>query len=191
MRIMTLNKQNRYRTEGFHSIMDEANKNLCIDYSEKPAMLMLLLAKLDISVKFTGIKDHFNDGKERLTGQFKIKRDNREIIFDYGFSLYDTEIFNPTYSKNYTYKGKRFNSGNELLPIIYRDKQEFFNSLLHDCLYSCKSDYYISIDFEEFCSEFGYNPDSIKDKKIWERCLKQSHKLQKIFSDNEIECLPS
>ena len=191
MQIIPLNKENRFMTSEFHSIMDEANKSLCIDYSEKQAMLMLLLAKLDISVKFTGIKEYFNDKKERLTGQFRIIRDKEVILFDYGFSLYDTEIFNTTYSKNYTYKGKRFNSGNELLPIIYRDKQEFFNNLLYSCLYSCKSDYYISIDFEEFCSEFGYNPDSIKDKKLWEKCLKQSHKLQKIFSDNEIECLPS
>jgi hypothetical protein len=169
MRIITLNKQNNYRTEGFYSIMDEANKNLCIDYSEKPAMLMLLLAKLDISVKFTGIKEYFNDKKERLTGQFRIIRDNEVIIFDFGFSLNDTKTFNSA----------------------YKDRQKFFNSLLYNCLCSCKSDYYISIDFEEFCSEFGYNSDSIKDKNLWERCLKQSHKLQKIFSDNEIECLPS
>jgi hypothetical protein len=180
MKIITLNKENRYGTEEFHSIMDEANKNLCIDYSEKPAMLMLLLAKLDISIKFTGIKDHFNDGEERLTGQFKIKRDNKVIIFDFGFSLHDTETFNSIY----------FDSGIKLLSIIYRDKQKFFNSLLYNCLCSCKLDYYISIDFEEFCSEFGYNSDSIKDKKLWERCLKQSNKLQKIFKKSEIECLP-
>ena len=169
MQIIPLNKENRFMTSEFHSIMDEANKSLCIDYSEKPAMLMLLLAKLDISVKFTGIKEYFNDKKERLTGQFRIIRDNEVIIFDFGFSLYDTEIFNST----------------------YKDKQEFFNNLLYNCLCSCKSDYYIPSDFEEFCSEFGYNSDSIKDKKLWEKCLKQSNKLQKIFSENEIECLPS
>jgi hypothetical protein len=190
MQIITLNKENRYGTEAFHSVMDEANKNLCIDYSEKPAILMLLLAKLDISIKFTGIKDYFNDKKERLTGQFKIKRDNKIIIFDYGFSLNDTKTFNSAYSENYTYEGKSLDSVYQFLSIICRDKQEFFNSLLYNCLCSCKLDYYISIDFEEFCSEFGFNPDSIKDKKIWERCLKQSNKPQKIFKESEIECLP-
>lgn len=169
MRIITLNKQNRYRTEGVHSIMDEANKNLCLKYSDEPEELKTLLKKLNISIKFTGIKEYFNDKEKRLTGQFKIKRDNKVILFDFGFSLHDTETFNST----------------------YKDRQEFFNNLLYNCLCSCKSDYYVPNDFEEFCSEFGYNSDSIKDKKLWEKCLKQSHKLQKIFSDNEIECLPS
>ena len=178
MKAISLNKENRFMTRKFHSIMDEANKNLCLKYSDKPATLMLLLAKLDISVKFTGVKSYFDDKKERLTGQFKIKRDNREIIFDFGFSLNDTKTFNSA----------------------YKDKQEFFDGLLYSCLCSCKSDYYASNDFEEFCSEFGYNSDSIKDKKLWEKCLigltflyikKQFNKLQKIFSDNEIECLPS
>ena len=146
MQIIPLNKENRFMTSEFHSIMDEANKSLCIDYSEKPAMLMLLLAKLDISVKFTGIKEYFNDKKERLTGQFRIIRDNEVIIFDFGFSLYDTEIFNPVTSTTRCTK---------------LDKQKFFNSLLDNCLCSCKLDYYISIDFEEFCSEFGYNSYSI------------------------------
>jgi hypothetical protein len=98
MRIITLNKQNNYRTEGFYSIMDEANKNLCVVYSYNPEELKTLLKKIEIGIRFTGIKEYFNDKKERLTGQFRIIRDNEVIIFDYGFSLYDTEIFNPVTS---------------------------------------------------------------------------------------------
>ncbi len=44
--------------------------------------------------------------------------------------------------------------------------------------------------FEEFCSEFGYDNDSIKASKIWEGCLVQTRNLHRVFPSEEAQtCL--
>jgi len=41
-----------------------------------------------------------------------------------------------------------------------------------------------SESFEIFCDNFGYNTDSIKDKKIYKECMKSNEKLQRIEINN-------
>jgi len=41
-----------------------------------------------------------------------------------------------------------------------------------------------SYDFEEFCSELGYNIDSRQAEKIYKKCIKQNDKLSKIYDGN-------
>lgn len=44
------------------------------------------------------------------------------------------------------------------------------------------------LDFEDFCSEFGYNSDSISDKKVYDSCVELSQKLLYVFgSEDRIE----
>lgn len=53
-------------------------------------------------------------------------------------------------------------------------------------------DYYISDKFEDFCNEAGYDTDSIKARKTWKACLKQSKKLHELFPhDSQKELLSS
>ena len=41
--------------------------------------------------------------------------------------------------------------------------------------------------FSEWCSELGYNDDSIKHLKIYENCIKQGEEFFKVFGKNDIE----
>lgn len=41
-----------------------------------------------------------------------------------------------------------------------------------------------SMSFEEWCAEFGYNNDSIKDLKSYNECVKIGEKLHYLFGDD-------
>lgn len=189
------------KTDTFTSVINENSINKCLEYSENPNELETLLKSLDVQIKFDGIKKHFPDDKEeRLTGIFKIirggneyalkhKTNTREIEFNFGFSIADTEIFIKNQSGWYR---KKYYGGVMGLDLQKdKDKKKFMNDLLYSCLACCSMDYHVSIDSDEFCNEFGYDTDSIKAKDTWERCLKQSSKLQRIFEEDEINFLPS
>jgi len=62
---------------------------------------------------------------------------------------------------------------------------------LYDILASVGLDYSVGkYDFEEFCEELGMDNDSIRDKKMYKECVKQSEKLQKIFDEVETYSMP-
>ena len=44
-------------------------------------------------------------------------------------------------------------------------------------------------NFEDFCSSFGYDADSITAKGIYEKCLEQDSNLRKLFDRAELEQL--
>ena len=43
--------------------------------------------------------------------------------------------------------------------------------------------------FEDFCSEFGYDEDSIKAKKVYEACKKNSKKLKNLLGSTYFELI--
>jgi hypothetical protein len=43
--------------------------------------------------------------------------------------------------------------------------------------------------FHDFCSEFGYNEDSISDKRVWRACVDEWRKVRAFFTPEEIEIL--
>ena len=176
------------KTDKFHSVKNEDSIKKCLESSENPNELGKLLESLDVQIKFTGIKKHFQDDKEeRLTGIFKIIRNKREIEFNFGFSIHDTEIF----SSSNRYHNKNYNGIGGASFQKSKDKKVFMNDLLYSCFACLSSEYYCPIDFDEFCADFGYDSDSIKAKSTWELCLKQSSKLQKVFNEEEVQFLPS
>lgn len=59
----------------------------------------------------------------------------------------------------------------------------------YSVLASCSGDYNCPDNFEDFCSEYGYDNDSRKAEKTFAACLKQSAKLKKIFSGKVAEDL--
>ena len=133
-------------------------------YSEYPEKLKSLLVELKVSIKSMGIKKHFpEDKEERRVLEITLERAGRSISFEFGQSIVDT--------------GK---------PL-----ERLESGLLYDILACCGSDYYIPTAFSEFCAEFGYNEDSLKDRETFINCKEQQSKLQCIFEDYEIDCLPS
>lgn len=61
----------------------------------------------------------------------------------------------------------------------------------YDILTCLGADSYASNDFDDFCSEYGYDnehgPERTKARKIWRLCLKQNEKLRRCFTDEQIE----
>ena len=61
----------------------------------------------------------------------------------------------------------------------------------YDILTCLGSDSYVSDDFDEFCSEYGYDntpgSERTKARKIWKLCLAQNKKLHRYFTEEQIE----
>ena len=186
---------NQCKTEKFESVISDIAIEKCLKYSDEPEKLKELISHLSVEVKFTGIKKHFaDDTVERLTGIFQVSKDSGYIAsFDFGFSIYDTEAFSFD-SSNYEskkYKGKVYNSNTVVKLEMNKDKQKFFDDLLYSCLTSCRMDFYCPKDFDDFCNELGYGNDSIKANEIFKTCLKISAQLERVFTEEELNYLPS
>ena len=46
-----------------------------------------------------------------------------------------------------------------------------------------------NMDFKEFCSEFGYDNDSIKALRTFEACKEQTKNFNRLFNEEEREIL--
>ena len=46
-----------------------------------------------------------------------------------------------------------------------------------------------AMSFEDFCADYGYSTDSIKDKATWEKVLDEAINVDRMFSDiiNELQ----
>lgn len=61
----------------------------------------------------------------------------------------------------------------------------------YDILIHLGSDSYVSNDFDEFCSEYGYDNTPglwrTKARRLWKACLKQNEKLHRCFTEEQIK----
>ena len=159
-------------------LLQKKSYSMCIAYSEDADKLAELLDKIEVSTRFGKIDNHFADDKEtRPCVNVLIKRGDNEISFDFGFSIKDKENINQSYGVR---NQKKIN--------------EFKTGMLYSILACCSCDYWCEEDFDYWCSDYGYTFDNereyIKVKSIHHKCLDQSRKLKKIFSESEIDCLP-
>lgn len=60
----------------------------------------------------------------------------------------------------------------------------------YDILVCVSSDYFCPNSFKDFCSEYGYNEDSIKTQALFSRCKEQRNQLRLIFTEDEAQALP-
>ena len=162
------------------------NYDMLKEYSEEPDKLMELLSQIEISVSDKGVvKGYFEDcdalgrcatsqkeDNNRRVVEITMKRGATEIAFDFGLSLYDTEKW-----------------GNR------KHKEKMWRGLLYSVLACCSCDYHIPNSMKEFCQEFGYpyweeGIATEPSKNLFIRCKEQQAKLEQIFSEDEITCLP-
>lgn len=68
----------------------------------------------------------------------------------------------------------------------YTDSKENKLPTPYDVLACCSSDIFTPDTFEDFCSDLGYNTDSIKALKTFKLCARQKEKLFKIFNTEEM-----
>jgi hypothetical protein len=80
-----------------------------------------------------------------------------------------------------------FRFGNSLQDTWDHKEPDLYSILAGMDLDYRTSDY----TFEEYCDEYGFNADSISDKKGYERGVKQSQKLKKIFEELEVSSMPN
>jgi hypothetical protein len=165
-----------------------------LEYSEQPEKLQELLQDISVSYDKQGIKKYFpGDKEERMVLTIEIKRGCQEISFSYAMSIRDTAILTfrpPSFDdgSNYRFEKQYHVKANTF--TIKREREKIWNGLLYNILTRCAIDYYCDKDFDYWCAEFGYDTDSRKAYEIWHKHLAQSAKLERIFNDDEIECLP-
>lgn len=159
--------------------------------------LQSIIDSMEVNVIFTGVKKHFaDDEQERLTGTFEIVRKNQRIRFDYGFSIRATQDLTADLLRSgwVNFGGERiyadYSNSKRLLLQQAGLVKKFQDGLLYSCLTSCRSEYYCPKSFSDFCGELGYDEDSRKAEALHRACLEQSAKLEKIFTEEEINFLP-
>ena len=152
-----------------------------LEYSEEPEKMGKLLDQVSVWAEYVGLKkpSWFDDEpKSKPVHTFKItlKRDERSINFDFYCSVANT------YELDKRGNPKRLKPG---------FRQRCLKDLLYSALACVRCEYHCPLTFKEFAEEFGHDSDSIKAKALWERCLEQSDKLQRIFTETEINYLPA
>jgi hypothetical protein len=157
-------------------------RDTCFRYSDNPEKLKAILEDTEILIRSVGTGPHFCEDNKNMTHrqrlQITIKRDQKEISFFFGMSIAATELLHKE---------------PELISVRERQrkKQALASDLLYDLLVSINFDYYSPNSFSEFCTEYGYNEDSVEGRHTFFECSEQSTKLKRIFTRQEISCFPS
>src|SRR4030043_1930026 len=147
------------------------------------------MKSVNVSYRWEGIRKYFDeDEEERQCIVVKIEKNGREIQFNFGMSIRNTEAL-----QGITYKGMQriyVDSIFEKSSTIKKEVKRIKIDLLYSILACVSAEFFIPFAFSDFCAEFGYDEDSCKAEKLFIACGEQSAKLRRIFSEEEIECLP-
>jgi hypothetical protein len=176
-------------------------KTTISDY-EQQAIDFLQSTGTEFLCEFLKYGKHFQDDKEsRDIYKITLKRGKRSYSFNFGQSIAKSKRFQDKLNKRiYTQSGGNLGDHNyrflypEKFPKnVYEEKYGDFKVIqgeapnAYDVL-ACitKNDPYT---FENFCSEFGYDTDSRKAKKVYKAVLNEWQNISMLFSDSEIEKL--
>lgn len=152
-----------------NSIVNEENINKCLEYiegEESQQIFKELVKGLKVEVKLVDYGkmewDDVFDRDNRNIYTITFKRNGKQASIKYGQSLHDTwEGIEPTLY--------------DVLTIVGSEQSIYYNSN----------------SFEDFCDELGYDTDSRKALKRYQRFIQQGKKLAQIFEESEIWSLPS
>ena len=138
------------------------------------------MEKYSFKCEFVPQKFSRNANKDNcLNWKCKIITDNGFYDFDYmqGIGhIPNYKKFNKAQIEEICNTGKydkNFGKSFEILKSLDIPKND-------DLLYGLFIDSNIPCDFEDFCLDFGYNIDSISDKKIFEDCIKTKKALLRL-----------
>lgn len=121
---------------------------------------------------------HFIDEKEkRDIYKITLTRGERKFSFEFGQSLFCSGKF-INREDNLKYYERR--------GVCYKNK-DFEEPSPYDVL-ACLNCYEIE-EFKDWCSEFGYNDDSIKSNKIYKKVVEEYNNVKMLWSDEEIKLL--
>ena len=151
---------------------------------EQKALDFLKYTGTTMKAEFLGRRKFFpDDTEERDVYKITLKRGGREFSFDFGQSVHRsgkwTIYAGGKKVTNDPAEAKKYRKGERI------ENKDFAEPTAYDVL-SCLQKYDVGI-FSEFCSEFGYDEDSMKAEKIYEAVCKEWDMVQKLWTDDEIE----
>lgn len=160
------------------------------------------LTDTNTTVKIEYLKHgkHFDDDQTRDIYKITISRSGRKFSFEFGNSIVDSGIIAVLYDKRldgklFKHNGKIATLAQNLVDAKYRSWNlkncKALTPRVSPSSYSvlaCLTKYDCGT-FENFCSEFGYDIDSRKAKKVYKAVCKEWKNVQSIWTDDEIEQL--
>lgn len=170
---------------------------------EKQAYDFLIKTGTKITKQFDRYDFHF-DGDKDKRNIWTITLSNRHhtYIFKFGDSIanssidwssywipaYQVKILNSKWIINLTtlmYSKVELENWYKIMEIAKRHKQVEPSDY---SVLTCLTQLY-STDFEDFCSDYGYDIDSMKAKKIFDACMVEDQNLRKLFDRSELKRL--
>ncbi len=135
---------------------------------------------------------HFNGDKDKCDiYSVTLKRGNRKYKFDFGQSINESQYYkDKATDREFTMDGHNKKGGfkatieylKEYCKLIPGKSPSLYSVLA--CLTK-----YDPIDFNSFCSDYGYDADSITAKKTYKSVVKEYDKVCSLFNDDEIEAM--
>lgn len=162
-----------------HKTLLDYNKAKVLEYAEKETIeeTKKILEEITIECEILGVNK--NEKYKKLDAKITIRRKQKEINFIFHFSHNHAELYekiNASFVENNVKEEWR----------IF--KEYIYYLILCDCGTNLLAD--IS-SFSNFCVEFDYNEDSIKDRELFIFCGEHKTKLLKIFKESEAKFLPN
>lgn len=152
---------------------------------------------------YTGHRKHFEDDEQfRAVYSVTIIRDNQSMTFDFGQSI----------NKSWKLVDTRYGISGKILPISHKywngvsvkkamnTGQEILSGISMLILRKTKSTpkpydilscltKYDPGTFDSFCSEFGYDTDSMRANKTYLAVQKEYSDLSRLFNESELESM--
>jgi hypothetical protein len=168
------------------------------DY-EKQALDFLTKTGCKMSVTFKENRRYFpNDEKTRDVYDIEIKRGKRVWKFEFGNSISDSEFVAVYGERRYKIPSEmRTKSNQEITLYVKLNLKSDFGTVKHDhikrpvppseySVLACLTKYYPG-SFEDFCSEYEYDPDSKTSDKVYAGVIDEWLNVCRIWNDSEIE----
>ena len=153
----------------------------CLEYSDNPEQLKQWLESESTVIQgaIYGIEHVRKDWQ----GMLKTVVNVNGYFFDFWLSRNDAAD-----SEGKPRYGERF-APRDLDAAIRR--RAVWDEFLYSVLCCVSMEYHCPDSFREFCSEYGYDEDSRKAFKLFNKCLEHSERLKEVIPEEVLECLPS
>lgn len=173
-----------------------------MDEYTKQAKDFLQATNTTIKHEFVGYKSHFDENDDkRDVYRITIKRGERQFSFDFGQSINCSRKWTPltAYAKGQTSHAELRNDklSNSLQKVglskfsfqklDFEKNENFSEPTAYDIL-ACLTKHEVG-SFEEFCSDYGYDTDSMKAHGVYKAVSEEWQNVQIIWNDEEIEQL--
>lgn len=158
------------------------------------------LTKTGVSFEARFIKNDFyfdGDKEKRDIYEITLARGERKIVFNFGQSLNDSRFY-AQYGRSKTDLDRKFLSTDKT--ILLRELRYIlkfdFGTVISDKIHYPKAPTAYDVlagltkydvgTLEDFCNEYGYDPDSKTADKIYHAVRKEFANVQRLWTDEEI-----